>query len=153
MLIMEYLGLTEMFDFIATGDRYLPKPDADMLQAFCQSCQLKATEVIMVGDSLVDVFMGTCHGKAGIGVLTGNCQSPDFEKFEVAYFRDIHEIPYQELWENTKKKNPEKMTSLFRIFINLIEAIAVSFVEILLLLEFLHQLTVLNFLTQPLRLQ
>ena len=22
MLIMEYLGLTEMFDFIATGDRY-----------------------------------------------------------------------------------------------------------------------------------
>ncbi|MFG5604417.1 HAD family hydrolase, partial [Enterococcus faecalis] len=20
------------------------------------------------------------------------------------YFRDIHEIPYQELWENTKKK-------------------------------------------------
>ncbi|MFP7309064.1 HAD-IA family hydrolase, partial [Enterococcus faecalis] len=55
MLIMEYLGLTEMFDFIATGDRYLPKPDADMLQAFCQSCQLKATEVIMVGDSLVDV--------------------------------------------------------------------------------------------------
>ena len=56
MLIMEYLGLTEMFDFIATGDRYLPKPDADMLQAFCQSCQLKATEVIMVGDSLVDVL-------------------------------------------------------------------------------------------------
>ena len=49
MLIMEYLGLTEMFDFIATGDRYLPKPDADMLQAFCQSCQLKSTEVIMVG--------------------------------------------------------------------------------------------------------
>lgn len=48
--------------------------------------------------------MGTCHGKAGIGVLTGNCQSTDFEKFEVAYFRDIHEIPYQELWENTKKK-------------------------------------------------
>ncbi|MEO2434982.1 HAD-IA family hydrolase, partial [Enterococcus faecalis] len=104
MLIMEYLGLTEMFDFIATGDRYLPKPDADMLQAFCQSCQLKLTEVIMVGDSLVDVFMGTCHGKAGIGVLTGNCQSTDFENFEVAYFRDIHEIPYQELWGNTKKK-------------------------------------------------
>lgn len=53
-----------------------------------------------------------------------------------------------------EEKNPEKMTSLFRIFfINLIEAIAVSFVEILLLLEFLHQLTVLNFLTQPLRLQ
>ena len=53
-----------------------------------------------------------------------------------------------------EEKNPERMTSLFRIFfINLIEAIAVSFVEILLLLEFLHQLTVLNFLTQPLRLQ
>ena len=53
-----------------------------------------------------------------------------------------------------EEKNPEKMTSLFRIFfINLIEAIAVSIVEILLLLEFLHQLTVLNFLTQPLRLQ
>ena len=49
MLIMEYLGLTEMFDFIATGDRYLPKPDADMLQAFCQSCQLKPTEVIWWG--------------------------------------------------------------------------------------------------------
>lgn len=53
-----------------------------------------------------------------------------------------------------EEKNPERMTSLFRIFfINLIEAIAVSFVEILLLLEFLHQLTVLNFLTKPLRLQ
>ncbi|PQE34993.1 HAD family hydrolase, partial [Enterococcus faecalis] len=37
-------------------------------------------------------------------------------------------------------------------FINLIEAIAVSFVEIL-LLEFLNQLTVLNFLIQSLRLQ
>lgn len=45
------------------------------------------------------------------------------------------------------------MMSLFRtFFINLIEAIAVSFVEIL-LLEFLHQLTVLNFLIQSLRLQ
>ncbi|EGG54200.1 hydrolase, haloacid dehalogenase-like family protein, partial [Enterococcus faecalis TX1467] len=116
MLIMEYLGLTEMFDFIATGDRYLPKPDADMLQAFCQSCQLKSTEVIMVGDSLVDVFMGTCHGKAGIGVLTGNCQSTDFENFEVAYFRDIHEIPYQELWGNTKKKKILKRLVIFSGF-------------------------------------
>ncbi|MGC3666919.1 HAD family hydrolase, partial [Enterococcus faecalis] len=44
-------------------------------------------------------------GKAGIGDLTGNCQSTDFEKFQVAYFRDIQDIPYQELWENTKKKN------------------------------------------------
>ena len=42
--------------------------------------------------------------KQELCVLTGNCQSTDFEKFEVAYFRDIHEIPYQELWENTKKK-------------------------------------------------
>lgn len=49
--------------------------------------------------------MGTCHGKAGIGVLTGNCQSTDFEKFEVAYFRDIHEIPYQELWKIPRRKN------------------------------------------------
>ena len=82
---MEYLGLTEMFDFIATGDRYR-KPDADMLKPL-SVMSIEGDRSIMVGDSLVDVFMGTCHGKAGIGVLTGNCQSTDFEKFEVAYFR------------------------------------------------------------------
>ena len=48
--------------------------------------------------------MGTCHGKAGIGVLTGNCQSTDFEKFEVAYFRDIHEIPYQNYGKIPRRK-------------------------------------------------
>lgn len=30
-------------------------------------------EVIMVGDLFVDVFMGMCYGKVGIGVLIGNC--------------------------------------------------------------------------------
>ncbi len=61
-------------------------------------------EVIMVGIRSWMFSWELVAAKQGIGVLTGNRQSTDFGKVSSSLcFRDIHEIPYQELWENTRQ--------------------------------------------------
>lgn len=64
------LGVFEMIDFIATGDRFPNKPDKTSLRAFLEEFKLREREVIMVGDSKIDMEYGKDLLK-NIGILSG----------------------------------------------------------------------------------
>lgn len=69
-LTFEMLDLFEDLDFLATGDRYASKPDIESLDEFCKISSLNREEVVVVGDSDVDMLFGNKAGLS-IGVLSG----------------------------------------------------------------------------------
>lgn len=71
-LCLEKLEIDSYFDFIATSDYYEKKPNPAMLRGFCQKYDLSSNEVVMVGDTHVDLAMAK-NGAAGlaVGVLSG----------------------------------------------------------------------------------
>ena len=78
---LEHFGIEAEVDFVAGYDSgYGAKPDPGMIDAFCDQCGLTPSEVVMVGDTPVDIAAGRAAG-AGmvVGVLTG------------AYERDVLE--------------------------------------------------------------
>ncbi len=55
-----------------------PKPAADMIELFCERRALTPQEVVMVGDSPIDLQMGGAAGVGRtVGVLTGPSQAAD----------------------------------------------------------------------------
>lgn len=71
--MLRAVGIATWFDFVCGADSgYGIKPDAGMVQAFCQACDLQCQQVIMVGDSPRDMHMGKNAGVAlTVGVLSG----------------------------------------------------------------------------------
>ncbi|WP_300408672.1 HAD family hydrolase [Lagierella sp.] len=69
-LCLEILGIENHIGFLATGDRYLNKPNTQSLDAFCEKFSLNRREVAIVGDSEIDMLLGKKAGLA-IGVLSG----------------------------------------------------------------------------------
>ena len=71
--MLRQLHLTDCFDFICGADSgYGVKPEAGMINGFCEVCNLVPEEVLMVGDSPKDLNMGKNAGAAlTVGVLTG----------------------------------------------------------------------------------
>lgn len=66
MICLKELGIAADFQFIGTDDgKTRPKPHADLLEKFCQTCGLENREVAVVGDSVVDMQMGI-NGGAGL---------------------------------------------------------------------------------------
>ncbi|MDY6066003.1 MAG: HAD family hydrolase [Finegoldia sp.] len=78
-LCFDLLGLKDDIEFLATGDRYLNKPDPSSLDAFCKKFDLDRSEVAMVGDSEIDMLLGKKAGLA-IGVLSGTGTRQGLEK-------------------------------------------------------------------------
>lgn len=66
---MEYLGLDAFIDFYAAADIYKKKPNKESLEVFKKKYSLEDKEIIIVGDSRVDMVFG--EGTLKVGVLCG----------------------------------------------------------------------------------
>lgn len=66
---MDYLGLDSFIDFYAAADIYKKKPDKESLEVFKKKYSLEDQEIIIVGDSRVDMVFG--EGTVKVGVLCG----------------------------------------------------------------------------------
>jgi len=71
-LCLQKLGITDDIQFVAAADRYEAKPSPESFQVFCDTFDLQPEEVVMVGDTVVDLqFAKNSHAGYGIGVLSG----------------------------------------------------------------------------------
>ena len=72
MAHLETAGVADHFDFVAGFDSVQnPKPEPDMLLAFCRETGIPPEETVMVGDSLSDMIAGINARMHTVGVLTG----------------------------------------------------------------------------------
>ncbi|MBP3953243.1 HAD family hydrolase [Bacillus suaedae] len=77
-LTFKLLGIDQLFDFVGTSDQYKKKPDPSMMKAFCQSVNLEPDQIVMVGDTAIDIAFAK-NSKCGlsIGVKSGASQIDD----------------------------------------------------------------------------
>lgn len=69
---MEYLGLDSFIDFYAAADIYKKKPNKESLEVFKKKYSLEDQEIIIVGDSRVDMVFGEDTLKVGVLCGTGS---------------------------------------------------------------------------------
>lgn len=74
-------GVIGMFDFLAGYDSgYGAKPGPGLVQGFCRSTGLEASDVMVVGDNLHDIEMGRAANVGMVvGVLTGTSLREELE--------------------------------------------------------------------------
>lgn len=99
MTTLKHAGVSDLFDFIATSDDYPTKPDPTALYQFCEQLHLDSQDVIVVGDSIMDIQLGN-QAAAGVAVLSGTGVRADFEELTPYIYNDIQSIPYQKILEN-----------------------------------------------------
>ncbi len=69
VICLRELGIDGLFDIILADDGViLPKPDPAKMNAFCKEFGFAPSEVIMVGDTLVDMIFAERSGAVGVGV-------------------------------------------------------------------------------------
>lgn len=69
---MEYLNLDSFIDFYAAADLYEKKPNTESLEIFKKKYSLRDQEIIIVGDSKVDMIFGKDTLKLGVLCGTGS---------------------------------------------------------------------------------
>ena len=69
---MEYLKLNDFIDFYAAADLYEKKPSTESLEIFKEKYSLRDEEIIIVGDSKVDMIFGKDTIKLGVLCGTGS---------------------------------------------------------------------------------
>lgn len=69
---MEYLNLDSFIDFYAAADLYKKKPSTESLEIFKKKYSLRDQEIIIVGDSKVDMIFGKDTLKLGVLCGTGS---------------------------------------------------------------------------------
>lgn len=69
---MDYLGLDSFIDFYAAADIYKKKPNKESLEVFKKKYSLEDQEIIIVGDSRVDMVFGEDTLKVGVLCGTGS---------------------------------------------------------------------------------
>lgn len=69
---MDYLNLSKYIDFVATADLYKKKPDKEGLEIFKNKFNIKDDEIIVVGDSRVDMLFGSDSLALGVTCGTGS---------------------------------------------------------------------------------
>ncbi|MFR8744345.1 MAG: HAD family hydrolase [Peptoniphilus sp.] len=69
---MVYLGLDSFIDFYAAADIYKKKPNKESLEVFKRKYSLEDQEIIIVGDSRVDMVFGEDTIKVGVLCGTGS---------------------------------------------------------------------------------
>ena len=69
---MEYLNLDSFIDFYAAADLYEKKPSIESLEIFKKKYSLRDQEIIIVGDSKVDMIFGKDTLKLGVLCGTGS---------------------------------------------------------------------------------
>lgn len=94
---LNHFNLYEYIDFIGTGDNYPSKPNPEILYDFCKINDLNPKDVLVVGDSLVDIELGS-NGLKGIPVLSGTSNTEDFHDLGLKPYKTIHHIPYNSFY-------------------------------------------------------
>ncbi|MCP4471675.1 MAG: HAD family hydrolase [Gammaproteobacteria bacterium] len=92
---LQSFDVLQEFDFLAGYDSgHGVKPDAGMVQAFCQRMSLQSDAVVVVGDNCHDIEMGR-NANAGlcVGVLTGTSNRADLETIADIVLDDISALP------------------------------------------------------------
>lgn len=86
--LSRYLSLVVGYDSVDN-----PKPAADPVLAFCQECDLKPNEIIVVGDNVHDMEMGLA-GEVGlrIAVLSGNSSAEEITPFANHVLKNVLEL-------------------------------------------------------------
>lgn len=69
---MEHLKLNNFIDFYAAADLYEKKPNTESLEIFKEKYSIKDEEIIIVGDSKVDMIFGKDTIKLGVLCGTGS---------------------------------------------------------------------------------
>lgn len=69
---MDYLDLDSFIDFYAAADIYKKKPNKESLEVFKKKYSLEDQEIIIVGDSRVDMVFGEDTVKVGVLCGTGS---------------------------------------------------------------------------------
>ena len=69
---MEYLKLDRFIDFYAAADLYEKKPSTESLEIFKKKYSLEDKEILVVGDSKVDMIFGKDTIKLGVLCGTGS---------------------------------------------------------------------------------
>ncbi|MEH7480971.1 HAD family hydrolase [Neobacillus drentensis] len=71
-LCLQQLGIDNAVQFIGTADLYKKKPDSEVVEEFCKKFRLKREEVIIVGDTVIDMQLAkNSNARYGIGVMSG----------------------------------------------------------------------------------
>lgn len=72
ILCLQQLGIANYVQFIGTADLYKKKPDPEVVEEFCNKFHLKREEVVIVGDTVIDMQLAkNSNAKYGIGVMSG----------------------------------------------------------------------------------
>ena len=93
--ILAKFDMTEMVDIIVGGeDVKIPKPDPEGLLFAIEQLQLGKTDILYVGDSIVDAKTAEGVGVDFAGVLTGTTTAEDFAKYRnICIADDLYGIP------------------------------------------------------------
>ena len=84
----------KFFDFIAGCDSgFGSKPETGMHKEFCIVTGLKPYQIVMVGDSLMDLKSGNDIGMYTVGVLTGPAIKSDLDQEADIILNSIEELP------------------------------------------------------------
>jgi phosphoglycolate phosphatase len=83
-LCLQQLGIENAVQFIGTADLYEKKPDPEVVEEFCKKFHLKKEEVVVVGDTVIDMQLAkNSHAGYGIGVLSG-----------VGSYKELHQLAH-----------------------------------------------------------
>ncbi|KKI89194.1 hypothetical protein WQ54_26860 [Bacillus sp. SA1-12] len=92
-ICLKKLQVEQYFGFIGSSDRYEKKPNPLMAEEFCRQCQLKPEEVVIVGDTIVDLtFAKNAAAGLGIGVLTGASKREQLEPLASMILPSVGEL-------------------------------------------------------------
>lgn len=100
-LSLTHVQAISQVDFIATPEQYPSKPDPTLLYAFCREQNLHPTDVLVVGDSPVDMALAQ-HARAGIGVLSGVGTRAELATPYV--YPTVMDIPYMTVFKDALTK-------------------------------------------------
>ena len=92
---LQSFDVLQEFDFLAGYDSgHGVKPEAGMVQAFCQQMGIENDAVVVVGDNCHDIEMGR-NANAGlcVGVLTGTSKRSELEPIADIVLDDISTLP------------------------------------------------------------
>lgn len=80
-LCLEHLGISDDIQFIGTADLYEKKPSSQVVEKFCEKFGLAREEVVMVGDTIIDLQTAkNSQSGYGVGVLSGVGSKEELQK-------------------------------------------------------------------------
>ena len=73
-------GIFDYFDYLGTGEESKPKPDTYLADKFCSQCDIKANEILIVGDGINDMLFAENVGAYFIGIDTSSENTSVFKE-------------------------------------------------------------------------